>query len=73
MEGAAEVVLKLLVDVAQRAGQLDAGIDRKTEPVGLTVARIRVLTEDDHLDLVERTGIESRENFAGRRKTVCCA
>ena len=68
--GTAEIVLKLLVDVAERARKFHSGIDRETQTVGLSESGIRVLTEDHDLYVVERTGVKGREYLSGRRKDL---
>lgn len=55
-------------DIDQRRRHSHPVGNRETQSVGLSRIMIRILTENHHLHLVERTGVESSENVACRRK-----
>ncbi len=59
----AEVGLQLLEDVPQRWRLRHARTDGEAEAVGLAGAVVRVLTEDDHLDLLERGEVQCGEHL----------
>ena len=58
--------LYLLEDIAERGREIDPIIDAETESVGLAHTVIRVLTQDDHLDLVKWRTVEGIEDKARR-------
>ncbi|MNV09210.1 hypothetical protein D3C71_996990 [compost metagenome] len=62
-----QVALELFIDVHQRRWRRHAGLHREAQTVGLARAVIGILTEDHHLDLVQRRGIERVENHRPRR------
>ena len=64
-----KVPLNLLEDIDERRRKLHPVIHGETEPVRLSVPMVRVLTDDDHLHLVERALVESVENQRSRRIT----
>ena len=58
----------LLENIQQRRRHGHSGRHRKTHAVGLPGAVIRVLPQNHHLHIGQRTGIESGKNFGSRRK-----
>ena len=64
---AAEVVMQLLIDVHEgwRDGHLR--LHRKAEPMGLSRLVVRILSEDHHLHLFQRSEGKSIENILCRR------
>ena len=58
------VVVHLLEDVLQRGWEGDAVADREAESVGLPGTVIGVLSDDDDLQLLERTFVEGPEDIA---------
>ena len=60
--GRAEVLLNFLEDVLQRGRKLDAVLHREAESVSLTRLMVGILSDDDHLDLVEGTKVEGVED-----------
>ena len=66
-DGCPKVGLYLLEDVLQGRGKLDAVLHREAQPVGLTRFVIRILSDDHHLHLVERTQVEGIEYQLTRR------
>ena len=60
--------MNLFVDVDER--RRDGGSVRygEREPHGLSGFVVRVLSDDDHSHLVERTGVEGIKNKTGRRE-----
>lgn len=63
-----QVAGDLLEDVLQRGRERDAVRHREAEAVGLALPVVGVLTDDDDLQLVERTLVESPEDVARARK-----
>ena len=66
-DGCAEVCLNLLEDVLQRRRKHHPVLYGKTQPVSLSWLVIRILTDDDHLHLVERTEVEGIEDQSAGR------
>ena len=64
----AEIGFDLLEDVDQGRRGGDAGVDREAQAIRLMGAVIRILPQDDNLDLLERAIVESAENFRRGRK-----
>jgi uracil-DNA glycosylase len=62
-----EVALELLVDVDQRRRHLHPVGHREAQPVRLPRPVVRVLPEDDDLDLIERGQLERAQPLAARR------
>lgn len=63
----AQVILDFFVHVAQRRRGYDALLHRKAQAVGLSRTVVRILSDDHHLDVVERGGVKGIENvLAGR-------
>ena len=65
-----QVLLYLLENVLQRGWELHAVLYRKTQPMGLSWLVIRVLSDDYHLYLIERTQVESIE-YQGTWRITC--
>lgn len=61
-----DITLQLLVDVAKRRGRGYSLADRKAEPVRLTRAVVGVLAEDDRLDALARSELQSAEDIEHR-------
>ena len=61
----------LLEDIDERGGHHDTAGHGETESHGLPLLVIRVLPDDDHLDLVEGTQVEGIEDELSRRITAC--
>lgn len=66
-DGQAELVVHLLVDVAQGRRRLHARLDREAQTVPLALAVVGVLAEDEHLHPVVRRGLERGEDLLTRR------
>ena len=64
--GHAEVVVQLLEDILQAGRERHTVGHREREAVGLSRAVVRVLTQDDHLHLVERREVEGVEDQGTR-------
>ena len=62
---AAQIVVKLLVDVSQRRRNGYVGLNGKTEPVGLVRPVVRVLPDDAHLGVRKRRVVEGVKNVVG--------
>ena len=65
-QGLAEVGLNLLEDVDQRGRHRHTRSHREAHAVGLPRLVVGVLTDDDHLDLMEGTMVEGVENLPRR-------
>ena len=59
----AQVVVKFLEDVDERRGRLDSHGHREAQPVRLARMVVRVLPDDDRLDLVDGAVVERRKNL----------
>ncbi|MNF58401.1 hypothetical protein D3C84_399530 [compost metagenome] len=57
-----QVALELFIDIQQRRRCRDARLHREAQAMGLARAVIRVLSQDDHFDLVQRRGVEGIED-----------
>ena len=64
--GCSKVVLYLLEDVLQRRRKHHPVVHRETQAVGLSWFMIRILSDNHHLHLVERTEIEGIEDQSAR-------
>ena len=62
-----DIIVYLLEDILQRRRKRNAVIYRKTKTMRLSRFVIRILPENNHFHLVERTGIKSGEHLAARR------
>ena len=60
----AEVAVYLFDDIDQRGRHSNARRDGEAQPVGLAGFVVGVLSQDDHLDFVERGMVESGEDVA---------
>ena len=67
-EGTPEVVVQLLVHVAQRRRYGDTTTHGETQTVGLARAVIRILAEDDHLGVGVRREVQRGEDVVVRRE-----
>ena len=65
--GHAEVIVQLFEDVLKAWWERHAIGHRKREAVSLSWAMVRVLTQDDHLHLVERREVEGIKDQRSRR------
>jgi hypothetical protein len=63
----AQVRLKFLKNIDQGRGTVYRRIHRKTEPVGLPGAMIRILAKDHDPNLVEGTQVKRPKDQAGGR------
>ena len=61
------VGIHLFENIYQRGRHLYAGIDRETQPVGLSGTVVWILPEYHNLHIVERACVECREYAASRR------
>nr|GEU28320.1 hypothetical protein [Tanacetum cinerariifolium] len=68
----AEVAVQFLEDVLQARLRPIAVRDRETKPHGRARRVVRVLAEDDHLDVVERGQVEGLENILAGRAAWSC-
>src|SRR4029079_15611350 len=66
----AEVALDFLENVDEAWGDLDAGLDRKAQPVRLSFAMVRILAEDHHPHFLERRQVERPEPLAALGKDM---
>ena len=66
--GRARIVVHLLEYVDQRGRERHAVADRKAQSVGLPRPVIRVLSDDDHFQIIGIAHIESPENIASGRE-----
>ena len=66
--GGSRVVVNLLEDVAERGRKGNPVVHREAEAVGLPVAVVGVLSDDDHLQGVERAFVEGAEDVAAARE-----
>lgn len=66
-DGFAEIGLKFLENVEKRGGKGDAFVDGKTKSVGLIWSMVGVLTQDDDLNVWERTEVKGAEDVFGVR------
>ena len=62
---AAQIVVKLLVNVSQRRWNGYVGLNGKTEPVGLVRSVVRVLPDDAHLGVCKSRVVEGVKNVVG--------
>lgn len=60
--------LYLLKDITQGRRKFHAIIDTEAQSMSLTYPMIWILTQDDHLDLIEGSAIESIKDELARRK-----
>lgn len=58
----------LLVNVGERRRDRDSAGDRERESHGLPVAMVRVLPQDDHLEIFRRASVEGIKNLARGRE-----
>ena len=70
--GRTDVGRYLLKDVLQRRGKGNTVVHRKTESVGLPLAVIGVLADDDHFEFLERALVEGAEDVAAARIDALC-
>ena len=66
-DGAPCIVVDLLEDVDKRGRHAYTIFHRETKSLGLSWTMIRILSDDDHLDVVERTEVEGIKYLAPRR------
>ena len=71
-DGCAEVLLNLLEDVLQRRGKQHTVLYGEAQPMCLAWLMVGVLSDDDHLDLVEGTEVEGIEDERARRIACAC-
>lgn len=67
--GSAKVAIDLFDDIHQRWGHFYALWHRETQSVGLSGFMVRVLPQDDHLHLVERSVVEGSKDATPGRVT----
>lgn len=67
-DGGTRLGLYLLKDITQGRRKFHAIIDTETQSMSLTYPMIGILTQDDHLDLIEGSAVESIKDELARRK-----
>lgn len=65
--GNSQIVVQFLEDVYERRGRFDAVGNREAQPVGLSRVVVRVLSDDDRLDLIDGAFVEGGENLGAGR------
>ena len=69
-DGRPRIVAHLLENILQRRRKSYAVPHRETEPVGLSLAVVGILSDDDDLELVEGAFVESAEDILPARENA---